>query len=248
MENVRYLECLGADHARLGEVAGRDLTAAVPSCPGWTVADLVRHTAVVYLHKAETMRRGEWPSPWPPDLGGEEPVAALDRGFAALTAELAARKPDESAVTWFAPDQTVGFWARRMAQETVIHRVDAELALGESLAAIPDDLALDGVDEVLVRFLAYGSRQWTEDFGEHLAGCDGRAVLVTAGGSRWHVRLTPSGVDVAVGSGPAAASVSGEAADVLLWLWRRVDDDAVGLDGDPTLIAQLRDLLGDATR
>ena len=45
-----------------------------------------------------------------------------------------------------------------MAQETVIHRVDAELAAGEPIAPIPDDLAVDGIDEVLERFLAYGSR------------------------------------------------------------------------------------------
>ena len=49
------------------------------------------------------------------------------------------------------------FWIRRMAQETVIHRVDAELALGEPFAPIPDDLALDGIDEVLERFLAFGT-------------------------------------------------------------------------------------------
>lgn len=249
MENERFLECLAADAARLHEVAARDLSVPVPSCPGWTVTDLVRHVAEVYLHKTEAMRRGEWPRPWPPDLSGEDPLAAFDRAYAGLAAEFAGRKPDESAITWFAPDQTVGFWVRRMAQESVVHRVDAELALGQPFAPIPVDLALDGIDEVLVRFLAYGSREWTEDFGDHLADCDGRAALITAGGERWLVKLTRQGVDVTQRGEPegADAFVYGEPDDVLLWLWRRVGNDAVGLDGDRWLVDKLRELLGDAT-
>jgi uncharacterized protein (TIGR03083 family) len=250
MESARYLETLAADEARLRELATGDLGAAVPSCPGWTVTELVRHVAEVYLHKAEAMRRGEWPRPWPPDLTGEPPIEALDRSYAALVAEFAARHPQDPTVTWFAPDQTVGFWIRRMAQETVIHRVDCELARGTALAPIPPDLAFDGIDEVLVRFLAHASREWPEEFGDHLADCDGRSVLVTAGGDRWLVRLTTQGVEVTPRGGPqgAQASVAGEADDVLLWLWRRVDDDAVGLGGDRALAGKLRQLLGDATQ
>ncbi|TML25945.1 MAG: maleylpyruvate isomerase family protein, partial [Actinobacteria bacterium] len=154
MEHPRLLTCLDTDFTRFRQVVARDLTAPVPSCPGWTVDDLVRHVGLVYRHKVEAMRRGlpgegEWP---PAGVEGEETVALLDRGYAELTAEFAARKPDEPSGTWYEPEQTVGFWIRRMAQETVIHRVDAEQALGEPLAEIPDDLALDGVDEVLERF------------------------------------------------------------------------------------------------
>jgi len=65
----------------------------------------------------------------------------LDRAYAALTSKFAARRPEEQACTWYSHDQRVGFWIRRMAKETVIHRVDAELADGEPLAAIPADLA-----------------------------------------------------------------------------------------------------------
>ena len=50
MERSRLLECLADDYRGCGSRRG-DLTAAVPSCPGWTVADLVRHVAEVYLHK-----------------------------------------------------------------------------------------------------------------------------------------------------------------------------------------------------
>ena len=60
-----------------------------------------------------------------------------------------------------------------MAQETVIHRLDAELALGAPIAPIPEDLAVDGIDEVLKLFVGYGSHAWLEDFQPLLAGSQG---------------------------------------------------------------------------
>ncbi len=47
MEYSRFLGCLAADFARLLAVVPADLAAAVPSCPGWTVADLTRHVGEV---------------------------------------------------------------------------------------------------------------------------------------------------------------------------------------------------------
>jgi hypothetical protein len=44
---------------------------------------------------------------------------------------LGRRGPDEPAWTFWPDDQTCAFWFRRMAHETVVHRVDAELAAGE---------------------------------------------------------------------------------------------------------------------
>jgi uncharacterized protein (TIGR03083 family) len=255
-----YLSHLAADAARLREVAARDLSAPVPSCPDWTVADLVRHVAEVYLHKTECMRGNGSPAPrpgrptplarpeeWPPDLSAEEPLALFDRAFTALTGEFAARSPDSPAWTWYSPEQDVGFWIRRMAQETVIHRVDAELALGVPVRPIPDDLAVDGVDEVLERFLGYGSRVWREEFGNLLDDLDGRAVRVAAGDRSWVVALTKDGVVVSA-RGDTAATVSGAPQPVLLWLWRRAGDDVVGVDGDRALVAKARELLGVATQ
>src|SRR5437660_1792280 len=66
MEYSRFLDCLAADFARLRAVVPTDPTAAVPSCPGWTVADLTRYLGEVYLHKTLAMREGAEPDPWPP--------------------------------------------------------------------------------------------------------------------------------------------------------------------------------------
>ncbi|MFY1673556.1 maleylpyruvate isomerase N-terminal domain-containing protein [Plantactinospora sp. WMMB334] len=273
MLRVRLLECLAADQARLRQVASADLAAPVPGCPGWTVAELVRHVALVYLHKVECMRAGRMPSTWPPDVSGVEPLALLDRACLALRAEFDARDSAALAPTWYDPDQTVGFWLRRMAQETVVHRVDAELATVQQATEIPDDLATDGIDEVLRIFLGYGTRRWPEEFAAVLP--DPAVQLVaTAGSTSWLVRLAPEGATVVsdptesagraepgtiraepgttrAGGSPAGgadATISAAPEELLLWLWRRSADDAVGWAGDRAAVDRLRLALAPATR
>jgi uncharacterized protein (TIGR03083 family) len=251
MDDSRFLAYLSADYGDLRDAAtAAELTAPVPSCPGWTVADLVHHVAEVYLHKATIMGTGEWPTQWPPPgLAAEEPIALLGRAYGQLTAEFSARAPDSRTPTWYDPDQTVAFWIRRMAQETVIHRIDAELAAGLPGKAVPDDLALDGVDEVLKRFLAFGSVAWPEEFaglkGRHLAGQDGQdTITVAAGQAAWTVRPSPREVAVEDGPGDNPRMVIQGAPDpVLRWLWGRAGDDEVQLTGDPAWADYLRRML-----
>ena len=171
MDDSRYLECLAADYGDLRDAAAAvELTVPVPTCPGWTMGDLVFHVAEVYLHKVTVMRTGEWPKQWPPP--GAEHAAKLPllgRAYGELIAEFSARRPTDPTPTWYDPDQTVAFWIRRMAQETVMHRIDAELAAGLPVTPVPDDLALDGVDEVLKRFLGYDAEDLDQLEGGHLA-------------------------------------------------------------------------------
>jgi uncharacterized protein (TIGR03083 family) len=221
MDLSKLRSSLDADFTRLRQVAVRDLTAQVPNCPQWTVDDLVRHVAFVYLHKVTAMRSGAQPESWPPaELEREESLTLLDRGYSELVAEFDGRKPDEPTPTWYEPDQTVGFWVRRMAQETVIHRVDAEQALGEPVAAIDDELALDGIDEILQCFLAWPSTVWPEEFAPSLPKVE-EAVLVRAGEHGWLVRASPHRITVTDAGAGAAASVGGDPASVRLGLWRR---------------------------
>lgn len=250
MESQRLRDCLDADFRRLREVAGgTDLGAAVPSCPGWIMTDLLRHVGAVYLHKVECMRLGHGPDPWPPaGLNDEPPLELADRAYAALTGEFAARRPDEYAYTWYGPDQSVGFWIRRMAQETVIHRIDAELAAGGQAAAIPIDLATDGIGELLVVFVQYGTTNWPEEFAELLAPAGGRTVSVVTPERSWLLRLATTGVRVD-GSGAVSpsATVEGPAPEVLLWLWSRGGKGAA-TTGDQEAIGLLRKVLVESTQ
>ena len=45
MDKPRYLDLLDADYRRLRSVAAGALDAKVPSCPEWTVRDLLQHVA-----------------------------------------------------------------------------------------------------------------------------------------------------------------------------------------------------------
>jgi uncharacterized protein (TIGR03083 family) len=257
MEDARLLDTFAADYARLRDVAARDLAAAVPTCPGWTVADLVRHVAQVYLHKAETMRLGHWPEPWPPaGLGDEESIALLVRSHDELIAQFAAHEPTDPALTWHPPEQTVRFWIRRMAQETVIHRVDAELALGEPVTPIPDDLAVDGIDELLQVFLLYDEEAWDEEFAPVLAKSPGHQVAVRVPGAEWLIETEPEAVAVTTAFGAAIehldethidATITGPPAAVFRRLWNR-GGDPVTESGDQAALTELRALLTAATQ
>ena len=253
MEYSRFLDCLAADFARLRAIVPADLTAAVPSCPGWTVADLTRHVGEVYLHKTLAMCEGAEPEPWPPaELADEEPLALLDRAYAGLVGEFAARNPADPAGSWYTPDQTVGFWIRRMAQETVIHRIDAELGTGQPVAPVPADLAIDGIDELLKVFVAYSVAEWGSYFTGILASSPGWGYTVRTDGAAWRVRTGPGLFAVEDGGDDAAdVTVSGPPAAVLRWVWNREgagEPGGVTVEGTLEAVEELRRCIVTATQ
>ena len=254
MENSRYLDCLTADFTRLRAVVPPSLTAPVPTCPGWTVADLTRHVGQVYLHKTLAMRDGAEPETFPPEgPANEEPVALLDRAYAGLRAEFAARKPEDPAGSWYTPDQTVGFWIRRMAQETVIHRIDAELGAGQPVGPVPDDLAIDGTDELFKVFLAFSVAEWGDYFTDVLSGSPGHTYTVRTDGAAWQLRTGPGRFDATDGPGDGAAdvTVTGPPEAMLRWGWHREAPGApsqVSVQGDPAAVAELHRCIVTATQ
>jgi uncharacterized protein (TIGR03083 family) len=242
----RYLELLVADAQRLAAVADGHLDDPVPPCPGWTVADVVQHTGEVYLHKVACIQLGRRPLDSEYEHGpgeGQDLLEWFGSALSRLLAELTSREPASAAYTWYPPEQNVAFWIRRMAQETVVHRVDAESASGQVTAA-PDDLAVDGIDEVLDLFVSFAIG---EDPEEDLAAYLGRSLLVRTGASAWRVRVDETDpahrIPVERGAGPAQATVSGEPSELLLWLWGRRPDTAVTSHGDPAAVAAWRELL-----
>jgi uncharacterized protein (TIGR03083 family) len=253
MDYPRYLDCLASDYERLRAVAAIDLDGAVPTCPGWSVADLTRHVGEVYMHKTEAMRRGAEPDQWPPPgLENEEPIGLLERAYAALVAEFASRNPRDACGTWYKPDQSVGFWIRRMAQETVIHRIDAELGAAQSVAPVPADLAVDGIDELLKVFVAYGVTNWSNDFKDILTSPRLTFGVHTDGGA-WRVRTGPASFSVEDGiSGETQdVSISGPPTAVLRWVWNREsqgEPNAVRVDGPAEAVGELKRCIVTATQ
>lgn len=127
--------------------------APVLTCPKWTVQDLVSHLAAVHGLVAEALTRSDGDDrpdrPTPPE-DWDELFAWWDETRATMLVRLA---DDPARKVWgFIPGlASVGWWARRQAHETAIHRLDAEHARSEKVPTLlfDSELAADGIDEVL---------------------------------------------------------------------------------------------------
>jgi uncharacterized protein (TIGR03083 family) len=245
MREVDYLQALRDEGTALATAARQGLDPPVPACEGWTVADLVLHTGMVHRHKLEIVRGrlAEPPSPWPPPAPPRtELLGWYEQGLEELHTVLEDTDPETQVWTFYRPDRTAGFWRRRMAQETAVHRVDAESAHGDP-RRVPAALAADGVSELVEVFLApHADGEPVGGRGEslHLHATD------TEG--EWQLRLLPAGVEVGRGHAQADASASGEASDLLLFLWGRAPADPLERSGDPALLPRVRELAAAATQ
>lgn len=244
MEFRGYLDHIRNDGDLIAAMAPRGLDLPVPVCPPWDVREVVAHLATVYDHKVMAMRLGRRPEQgeWTTDEPfGKDTVEWFSDEHAKLLAELVSHAPKDFAWSWWEPDQTVGFWYRRMALETVVHRVDVETQFGAP-SAIDPALAVDGIDEVLTIMLA-----GDEEASASVAGTG--TVELLAGDDAWSVLLEDLRTLVAPGRRTSPNAVlSGDPAALFLYLWGRVPIDAVTRRGDESRIALLRSRLAAATQ
>ncbi|TCO48126.1 maleylpyruvate isomerase N-terminal domain-containing protein [Actinocrispum wychmicini] len=219
----------------------------VPHAPGLTVGETARHVGSVYRMTLEWIRTGDSPASWQREPG---PLQSLrdfvTSGARALVDELARHDPAEPCSTWWAADSTYGFWRRRVAHETAIHRGDVQEAVGQPVADVDDDIAVDGVDEILTLWL--GHRLTVQG----VVGARDGSVAVTTGDNAWLVRITTGGI--AAWRVPlteldrADAVVHGLPPKVYRWLWGRLPEGAVRKERSPEAINQMWALLRMATR
>jgi uncharacterized protein (TIGR03083 family) len=224
----------------LGDAAEADLSAEVPAAPGWDTRELLRHVGFVHTRTSVILQTGttERPSrkngllPEVPDGGIPDWYRSA---LSTVVADLrAVDDPDRRVWTFFGPQQRAGFWPRRMAQETLVHRVDAEQAVGRPVSPIDPELAVDGVDEMFEVFVPA--------FAPGSSPGDGRTVHLhaTDAEGEWLIRFDPGGLVVEPGHAKGDAAVRAPAADLLLWLWGRRPLDGLDVFGDPAAAGALR--------
>jgi len=243
-----YLTHIQADAERLLDAAGQaGVDAPVPTCPDWTVRDLVEHVGSVYAHKVIAMREGG-PSEFPPPRDASPTEDYFRWALGELLSALRDRQPSTPAYTWWPAEQTAGFWARRMAQESLIHRVDAERAAGVA-SEVDEALSLDGVDEVLSRFVGDPDMEWPV-----VAAAPTTVAIQAPEGRGWVVHLAPDAVRVegladadALADAAADATIRGAGADLDLWLWGRGGTERLHISGSPAAVALLRERMATAT-
>ena len=202
------------------------LTTAVPSCPNWTVTDLLWHLTEVHdFWRTVVTDRLSDPSTYvEPERPSDDALPDLYRsGRVKLLKTLADADPTTSSWTW-SSDKTAGFVIRRMAQETAIHRWDAESAAG-TVTPVESTLASDGVDEFLAHFtgsVVKGAVPVGGSVHLHCGDVDGE----------WTVRESENGFTVTREHSKADCAIRGPASDILLAMWRRIPLATCDVVGD----------------
>jgi uncharacterized protein (TIGR03083 family) len=236
MELGEYLPVLQKTDARFDDAAAEALlahgwSAHVPGCPGWTLADLVRHVAEVQHFWAWVVRtQATDPAdyPRPPRHPEDELLGWLAAQHAELETALAGADPSERVWTW-APQQDVAFVLRRQVHEAVVHTVDVEQVLGD-VRPIPARIGLDGLDEWLEVMvpgaLPDGPPPSAHPVVFHAVDADAERTLFPG------TRPFP------------IAALTGTAGDLLLTVWRRVPLEVLTVDGDGLQAAAMIDLVG----
>jgi uncharacterized protein (TIGR03083 family) len=217
------------------------LTARVPSCPNWSVADLAGHLGEVHLLWAAVVTAG--PSASPPDrsvVGDTTPhgdvLAWLADATSKLVRALRAAGPDRGCWTWWessgAP-MTSGAVARHQVHEAAIHALDAQQAAGVP-EPLPAQVAADGVAEFLSVELPTNG-PWPHD--------PARILLDTGATGAWLLNLGRDGVRVSVQAddaiSPAGTTVTASPSDLVLALYRRQGPAAMKVTGDAKAFERL---------
>jgi uncharacterized protein (TIGR03083 family) len=165
-------------------------------------------------------------------------LAWFEEGLADLTSELEAADPAEPVWT-FAQDRSIGFWQRRMAHETAVHRWDAQSAFGDP-EPIERRLAATGIPESLaIHVVRPSSGTAVGGHGESVAlRCDD-------GSGDWRVVLLQDEVLVEEGEGSADATVAGTSSDVWLFVMTR-PAPGIRVLGDAGVVTHLQRVLRSA--
>lgn len=251
-----YLRRLAADSAEIADVASGDLALPIPSCPGWSAGDLLLHLGWVYEWvgdlvesgatdqerdvkpiRSSVMKRRETREADPTFATSQSGVDWYREQADRLVKVLSARNPDEHIWTWWPPNQTAGFWQRRMALETVVHRWDVLSAFGRE-EPIDVAMARDGIEEVLYIHLP-GEYEGSSPHGNgetyrfHCSDCN----------CDWIVHFDGDRIEVTEAQDVADLSFTGTASDVLLFLWRRISHQRLSVYGDTAHIDRYYQLL-----
>lgn len=240
-----FAEITGSAATVAAILADGDLARQVPTCPDWTLRQLGTHFGRAHRWAAEivSIRSSEFiPFRQVPDgRFPDDPAAAPEwiRAGAARVVEAIA-SADDAPVWAFDGLRPAGFWARRMAHESAVHRADAQLTVGER-PVIDPVIAADGIAEWL-GFVSAPEPGQDDPRAPVLAG--GRSLHVhatdqaLAGDGEWVIRESGGLALAERGHAKADTAVRGPASALLLMLVRRlpVDDPDVEVIGDAALL------------
>ncbi|MEU1072955.1 MULTISPECIES: maleylpyruvate isomerase family mycothiol-dependent enzyme [unclassified Streptomyces] len=235
---------------RAALAAAPSLDAPVPTCPGWTLFDLAQHLGDGRHAWAATVAAGPTATA---KAAPESPAAPRERAALLewytdssrqLVDALRQAGPDRGCWTWWEDSQspnTCGAVARHQLQQVAVHTYDAQAAFGTPLP-LPEEVALDGVDEFLHTCCATTSAWPHEPAVVEYHATEGRS---------WHLSLSAEGARVTPLTAPATAantasdrayaSARGTAGELVLALYGRIPMGSLEVEGDPRIFDQLQE-------
>lgn len=224
------VERIQHEAGRILEVArANDLSSKALRLGRWKVRDVVAHLGGVHrwADRIVTNRSMDGPGFTQSKLDGPELLDWFEEGAAALVSTLSAIDPNEACPN-FCPgsENNVGWWTHRQLVETTVHRWDVEAPFGEH-QPIDATVAADAVGEFLDTFVRARGKQTATAPLVLATATPPRSWTITLAAKPGRVDVTPEGPD-------ADARLSGDAAELLLLLWNRLELDQTSLvvDGD----------------
>jgi uncharacterized protein (TIGR03083 family) len=240
MDHNAYAEAIYRDgHAMSAAARAAGVDARVPSCPLWDVGDLLAHLGRIHRWVTQIIvnrapeRDAHWSETEPPPK--DELLDWFEAGVDPLAEALIEAGPNVELWTW-TPDRSSGFWARRQANETAVHRWDAQSATGAT-EPIAHDLAVDGIDELFDLIPYWPRADEVHGNGETLH------FHCTDGAGEWLVRLDPDAFVVTREHAKGDVAGRGSASDLLLFLYGRVSPQQLEVFGDASLLTRWRELV-----
>ena len=240
MDKADYIDSITADSETfISTAAALGRTNPVAVCGDWLVEDLVKHQVFVWGFAAANVAAGTGEKTPP---ASPQPPEEADKFFewaasvrTSMIEALSAADPDAAAWSFAPPFQTAGFWQRRIAHESMIHRWDMQSA-AMSIDPLFPIRASDAIDEYTTVGLQYSSGRPNRTYPStslhiHCTDTDGEWVLVGNDGPEVTVTREHAKGD---------AAVRGQAEELLLWLWGRPGE--VEILGDESVATTWREL------
>lgn len=222
VDHERLFNGIIAEGAEIGRLCRSAPDTHVRSCPAWTGADLLAHLTgfALWLPDVFAGTTSMW-TPLP-TVNHADALKEWDEALDGLVRTLRQTDLDAPVPNWSICPDTAEFWLRRSAHEFAVHRWDAATTADSPPAAVPADLARDGIEEYFDSFVATALATGAAPAAEATIALQLRDHDVTRSKHLPH-------------PGPTT-TLRGSSSEILLAMWHRIDPIELFVDGDRSLI------------